>query len=307
MEGLTRTNATKGMTMLTATPLLGMTRVVCRFYPKPDHPSRALVQMHLEDCRYADGPGHYSDEEIAAIVAAYPDHERDARSKGVPMLGSGRIFPVAESAISVPSFPIPGTWGRMGAIDFGWDHPTAAVEIAFDTEGDAIYVTNAYKRSERTPAHHSMTLRRWHQGMPWAWPHDGWQHDKGSGQTLADQYRNEGLRMLRDHATFADGGFGLEAGIQEMLDRMQTGRLKVFSHLDEWFAEFRVYHRKDGKVVKENDDLMAATRVAVMAKRYARADQHRGPRLPAYVGQDYNPLDPRGSSHRYDPFAEGHR
>jgi phage terminase large subunit-like protein len=304
MEGLTRTNATKGMTMLTATPLLGMTAVVRRFYPEPDHESRAIVQMHLEDCRYEDGPGHYTDAEIAAIVSAYPEHERDARAKGVPMLGSGRIFPVAEAHIEAEPFEIPGSWARMGAIDFGWDHPTAAVEIAWDREGDVLFVTNCYKRAERTPAHHCMTLRRWHQGMPWAWPHDGWQHDKGSGKTLADQYRGEGLRMLREHATFPDGGFGLEAGLQEMLDRMQTGRFKVWKHLEEWWAEFRLYHRKDGKVVKEGDDLMAATRVAVMAKRFARAqDSYGNARMPSHVGLEYNPLDRKPQQETYDPFG----
>ena len=69
----------------------------------------------------------------------------------------------------------------------------------------------------------------------------------------------------------------------DMLDRMHTGRLKVFSHLTEWFEEFRLYHRKDGKVVKEMDDLMSATRYALMMIRFAdtpprpsRRIRHRG-------------------------------
>jgi hypothetical protein len=35
--------------------------------------------------------------------------------------------------------------------------------------------------------------------------------------------------------------------------------VKVFNTLNDWFEEFRLYHRKDGKVVKEGDDLLAAT------------------------------------------------
>ena len=31
---------------------------------------------------------------------------------------------------------------------------------------------------------------------------------------------------------------------------MQTGRLKVFRHLNGWFEEFRLYYRDAGKVVK---------------------------------------------------------
>jgi hypothetical protein len=52
--------------------------------------------------------------------------------------------------------------------------------------------------------------------------------------------------------------------------RMESGRFKVFKHLNDWFDEFRLYHRKDGKVHKEGDDLMSATRYAVMMLRHAR-------------------------------------
>jgi hypothetical protein len=56
----------------------------------------------------------------------------------------------------------------------------------------------------------------------------------------------------------------------DMLTRMEGGRFKVFKHLVDWFEEFRLYHRKDGKVFKERDDLMSATRYAVTMLRYAK-------------------------------------
>ena len=56
----------------------------------------------------------------------------------------------------------------------------------------------------------------------------------------------------------------------EMLDRMQTGRFKVARHLEDFFEEFRLYHRKDGKVVKETDDILSAVRYAVMMLRHAK-------------------------------------
>ena len=83
--------------------------------------------------------------------------------------------------------------------------------------------------------------------------------------------------MLEDKATHAPaegedegtGGNGVEAGVIDMLDRMQTGRLKVFSSLTDWFEEFRLYHRKDGKIVKVDDDVISATRYAQMMLRHA--------------------------------------
>ena len=41
----------------------------------------------------------------------------------------------------------------------------------------------------------------------------------------------------------------------------------------------RLYHRKDGRVRKEGDDLMSATRYAVMMLRYARNLLPPKPRL----------------------------
>lgn len=261
-EGLTRTNATAGMALMTFTPLLGMSEVVRRFLLEKS-PDRHVVGMTIEDAL------HYTPEERARIVASYPEHEREARAKGIPTMGSGRVFPVPEDRIKVEAFPIPAAWPQIGGMDFGWDHPFAAVRMAWDRDNDALYVTACHRVREQTPVLHAGALRAWGDWLLWAWPHDGLQHDKGSGEQLAQQYRAQGLRMLPERATFADGSNGVEAGVIEMLDRMRTGRLKVFSHLADWFEEFRLYHRKDGLIVKKNDDLLSATRYAMMMRRFA--------------------------------------
>jgi hypothetical protein len=117
---------------------------------------------------------------------------------------------------------------------------------------------------------------------------------EGAGIALAEQYRRQGLDMLHTHAQFEPepgretGGVSVEAGLMAMLDRMQTGRFKVFGDLADWFEEFRLYHRKDGKVVKIGDDLMSATRYGVMMLRYAE--------LTA-------PPPRQGNPHDVSPFA----
>lgn len=227
--------------------------------------TRHVTRMTIYDAE------HYTPEQIEAIVASYPPHERDARAKGIPVLGSGRVFPIAEDAIKVEAFPVPEHWAQIGGIDFGWDHPTAGARLAWDKDNDCIFVTASYGARETTPVVHGAALKAWGDWLPWAWPHDGLQHDKGSGLELAAQYRDAGLDMLPTRAEFEGGGNGVEAGISEMLDRMQTGRFKVFSHLEDWFAEFRLYHRKDGLIVKMADDRMSATRYALMMKRFAIA------------------------------------
>lgn len=281
-EGLTRTNATGGIVWTTFTPLLGMSEVVRRFLTEQG-PDRCDINMTIEDAE------HYTPEDRARIIASYPAHEREARAKGVPILGSGRIFPVAEEGITVKPFAIPDHWPQIGGIDFGYDHPTAAGKLAWDRDSDILYLTATYRRkgssveSDSPTASHASALKPW-GAIPWAWPHDGLQHDKGSGDQLAAQFAAHGLDMLPERATHAPkdgevegtGGNSVEAGIMEMLDRMQTGRFKVFAHLNDFFEEFRLYHRKDGKVVKEYDDIISAVRYAVMMKRHARCkeDEH---------------------------------
>lgn len=226
---------------------------------------------------------HYTEAQREEIINSYPAHERKARAKGIPTLGSGRVFPIDEDDIKIPAFDIPKHWVQIGGLDFGWDHPTAAAKLAWNRDEDQIYVTNSYALREATPVIHAAALKGWGDNLPWAWPHDGLQHDKGSGEALASQYRAQGLEMLPDKATFEDGGNGVEAGISEMLDRMLTNRFKVFDHLEDWFAEFRLYHRKDGLIVKLNDDRISATRYAMMMKRHASTPSKWGAPLRSTV------------------------
>lgn len=272
-EGLTRTNATGGMAMMTFTPLNGMTDVVGYFYPEPNTRDRHLTEMTIDDAE------HYTPEQRAQIIASYKPHERDARAKGIPILGEGLVFAeVIESDITVQPFEIPHYWPKIGGLDFGWDHPTAAARLAWDRDTDTVYVITAYRASQKTPAEHALALKPWGDRLPWSWPHDGLQHDKGSGEQLAEQYRDAGLNMLPERATFPDGSNGLEAGVSDMLMRMKSGRLKVFAHLADWFGEFRLYHRKDGLIVKKKDDLLSATRYGIMMLRFAEVEnRHKGP------------------------------
>lgn len=261
-EGVTRTNATRGMVFITFTPLLGMSAVVKRFLLEKSQ-DRHVTTMTIDDAE------HYTPEERARIIAAYPEHEREARSKGIPALGSGRVFPVSEESIQEGAVQIAAHWVRICGLDIGWDHPTAAVWLAWDRDTDTVHVYDCYRVKEQTPVVHAAAIKGRGDWIPVAWPHDGLQHDKGSGVTIAQQYRDQKVNMLPEKATFPDGSNGVEAGVLEILDRMKTGRFKVASHLADWWEEFRLYHRKDGQIVKEGDDLMSATRYALMMIRHA--------------------------------------
>lgn len=295
-EGLTRTNVgsngaegVSGITFITFTPLLGMSNVVKRFLmEKPEGTS--VTKMGINDAL------HYTEEQRKSIISAYPAHQRDARANGTPTLGTGAIFPIPEDSIKEMAFQIPPHWPRIAGIDFGWDHPTAGAWIAWDRDSDVVHVYDVYRMSEATPIIHKAAFEAKGLWIPVAWPHDGLQHDKGSGEALAEQYRKKGMKMLPDKATHppapgeeeGTGGNGVEAGLMDMLDRMQTGRLKVAAHLEYFFEEFRLYHRKDGKVVKENDDVISAVRYAMMMLRHAKINK---PAIRQSIESGYTSFD----------------
>lgn len=270
-EGVTRTTATNGSVMLTFTPLLGMSKVVRRFLSESDS-HRRVVTMTINDA------GHISAEDRARIIARYPEHEREARANGVPILGSGVIFAIADSRILIPPFQIPDHWPGINGIDFGWDHPTAAAQLRWDRDNDIVYLVREHRLSKATPKQHVATIgdeRSW-GNFPWAYPHDGEVADKGTGVALAKQYKAAGLQMLGEHATNPDGTNSVEAGVLDMLERMNDGRWKVFDGpCPLWMEEKRLYHREDGKIVKEYDDLISASRYAKMMLRHARVSRSR--------------------------------
>lgn len=265
-EGLTRITATGGMAYMTFTPLKGMSHVVARFTQEKSD-DRDLVSMTIDDAL------HISPQERKKIIDGYPAHEREARVKGIPMLGSGRIFQVSEEAISEPMLDyIPAFWPKIWGIDFGISHPFAAALLLWDRDNDVIHVHHVIRMKDTGPLQHAVPMKVVGAAVPVAFPHDGNQRgDRNTGDTMAQLYKAQGLAMLGVHATWPDGGFSTEAGIAEMQERMTTGRFKVANHLSEFFEEFRLYHRKDGQIVKERDDILSAIRIGVMMKRYAKA------------------------------------
>lgn len=235
-------------------------------------PSKYLVMAG-----WADVP-HIDAKTQRELLDATPEHMRAARSKGIPIPGSGLIFPIDENTIKVDPFPIPAHWPRIVGWDFGWAHPSAGGWLAWDRDTDTIYLYDSYRESERSVGQNADAIKGKGDWIPVAWPHDGLQHDKGSGIQLAKQYRDKGCKFLHHWAQFVEEGMdhetvaaktSVEAGLSEMLTRMKEGRFKVFRTVSEFFEEMRLYHRKDGKIVKVRDDLISAVRYGMMSRRYA--------------------------------------
>lgn len=254
-----------GRGILTFTPENGRTSLVIQFMDSPS-PAQKYMQKGWDDAP------HLSETAKANLLASFPAHQREMRTKGVPMLGHGRIYDLAEEAITCEPFDIPKHFRVIDGMDFGWDHPQAHAQLVFDPEGDMFYVTKAWKKEKTKPIEAWGAVKGWAATVPTAWPADGLQTEKGSALQQKAYYVEAGFQMLDEQATWPDGGNGVEAGLFEIRDLMLSGRFKVFAGLRDLFDEFLQYHRKpDGHIAKVRDDILDAVRYAYMMRRHAIA------------------------------------
>ena len=271
-EAMTRLVATNGIMIVTFTPLLGITELVHRF-----RTSDPAAKIFLKNVTWDDAP-HLSKEKKDELIANYSEAERDTRARGIPLMSHGLIFPIDDDALFCDPFKIPEWFSRINGIDFGMDHPTAGAFCAHDRESDTWYVYDDYHMQGQTPVYHSVAMKKNGDWIPTAWPRDGLQRDKGSGQQLKDMYRQHGLYMLKEHAHYRDErGEHVEPGLIEMLEYMKSGKFKVFRTCQKFMEEKRSYHRDDkGQIVKIRDDVISAARYAFMMRRYARTRPSQG-------------------------------
>ena len=122
--------------------------------------TKHITRMEIDDAE------HYTPEQRQAIIDAYPEHEREARTKGIPSLGSGRVFPISEDAILCDPIPIPKHWFQIIGMDFGWEHPFAATRNAWDKDNDVWYVVASYREAKATPPIHVAAIKPGATGSP---------------------------------------------------------------------------------------------------------------------------------------------
>lgn len=258
-EGLTRTmsvvpGTASGVVLCTFTPLKGLSAVVQMFL-KGGRVSENNGARYSIMAEWGDVP-HLDAAAKAGLIEAYSPHERDARSKGIPQLGSGAIYPVPEEDILCRPFEIPAWYRLAFALDVGWNR-TAALWGALNPETDVAYLFHEYYRGQAEPAVHAQAIKAPGQWIPGVIDPAARGRSQVDGQKLITIYQSLGLQL-----SLADNS--VESGLYDVWTRLSSGRLKVFDTLANWLNEFRIYRRDEkGKVVKENDHLMDDTRYFV--------------------------------------------
>jgi len=282
-ECMLRLMTTDGLLIETFTPLRGITKIVLQYLPNGEAvddvavtEDRALVMAGWDDVP------HLGEAEKKRMLAETPPHLRDARSRGIPSLGAGAIYPIPETEIKVPDFPIPAHWKRLYALDVGWNR-TAALWGAWDLDADCIYLIAEHYRGQAEPSIHANAIQA--KGRTLRGVIDPASRGRGQrdGEQLLQNYKDLGL-----HLSLAING--VESGIYDVWQRLSSGRLKVFASLNNWFSEYRLYRRDEkGRIVKEHDHLMDCTRYLIAAPA-SEWRSKEGPKPVRVV--EYGILDP---------------
>lgn len=282
-ECLTRTLTTRGSTLITFTPLQGISAVVKGFL-EPEKEESKLYKWFVQ--AGWDHAPHIPEEEKKRLLATYPPHQILARTTGEPSLGAGAIYPIAESEITVPATTIiPASWPRVYGMDVGWNR-TAVIWGARDISTGRIILYAEHYQSEGQPASHAFAIKERGDWIPGVIDPASEGRNQVDGRSLMDMYRKLGLKLEP-----ADNS--VESGLQQTWQLLVSGQLKVMESCFNWLSEFRKYHRSEKaddtgkhKIVKRWDHLMDATRYLIMSgrERMKPPPQTSKPQSPESMG-----------------------
>jgi hypothetical protein len=215
--------------------------------------SRFLIQLDWNDAP------HLSEEAKAEMLGLIPEYQRDSRSKGIPQLGSGAIYPLPRADIEIADFEIPDYWEQWYGMDVGWN-ATAVVWFARNPDTSERFITSVYKMGKEKPVVHASAIKARGQWIKGAIDPASRGRSQADGVQLYQSYTDEGLKLC-----YADNA--VESGIYKVWQQLANGQLKVFRSCVGWFEEFQIYRRdQKGKVVKDKDHLMDATRYGIMSE-----------------------------------------
>lgn len=260
-ECLLRTMATEwfdgGIMLLTFTPMEGISEVTEMFMPGAKVPDGNVINgRFMVNASWDDAP-HLSDAEKKRLWDSIPPYQRDARTRGIPMLGEGVIYPIAEEDIMVADFPIPEHWPKAYGFDVGWNC-TTALHGAWNLEATppVLYVYSEYKRGHAEPIVHATAIKAKGEWISGVSDPASRQSNQKDGTKLFEEYQKKEIGL---HLYLADNS--VEAGLFDVYNGFLDGTIKIFKSCMGVIEEKRLYRRdKDGKVIKANDHLMDCLR-----------------------------------------------
>lgn len=258
-ECLTRivNDVNPGLIICTFTPLSGRSTVVKDFLPHNKFPKDNITGFKWVQNVTWDDIKHLTEKQKQMLLAQYSPHEREARSRGVPSLGAGAIYPYFEDQITYDPtvIIIPPWWPKVYGLDTGWKK-TAVVWGAINPDEGVVYIYSEHYQGKAHQAIHASAIKSrgdWITGVA-----DAQGINQSDGTLMLDAYRDEGLILEKANKK------NVESGILKVNQMFECGKLKISTSCRNLLNEINGYTRDvDGKIDKNDDHACDALRYLI--------------------------------------------
>lgn len=257
LECVTRLITSGGHMLLAFTPLQGLTKMIQAFEEANKDPGdmKKYIRVAQYDCP------HFTQEMLDNYAATIPDWAKDARIRGIPMLGSGAIYQFDVNQVTCDSFPIPDDWYVWYALDVGWK-TTACAFFAENPNTGECYVFHELYKHHTQPYDYAREIKLILNNPNLEGVIDP--ASRGSNQIDGRDIRtileDEGLKLTSANNKVTEG-------LLKCYEAFNFNKLKIFKNCKNTLAEFSTYRRDDkGNIVKADDHLMDAMRYGFVTK-----------------------------------------
>lgn len=279
-EALIRTTTTDGLVVIAYTPLSGVTPFIKEFLDQDwekvfeynDEPYKQDNIIFFDKYKerkyrsskiyirmgWADVP-HLTEQQKRETLDGIPEWQWDARMNGIPIIGSGAIYPLKESDIVIQPFDIPSHWNRWYGLDVG----TTCTAVSLFTQNPVDKMVYIYKEmsfyNNNGVFDYAQEIYKEVGSYQWGSidhaANMGSQFDKKS---IRKELADTGLVLLNANKS-------VNKGLTEVYKEFKQNRLKIFSNCINHIKELRTYRRNEkGEIIKKDDHHMDAMRYAML-------------------------------------------
>lgn len=258
-EAAMRVMANDGTIAIGFTPDSGLTDTVLHFFKDGEFTAGAADGKLITMVGWDDVP-HLTEKAKAVAIKQIPEYLREAKTKGIPYLGEGRVFQFDLNQFVTEPFPIPEHYEQCFSVDPGVKN-TAILWAAIDPDTKVTYITDEYA------AHHLSIYviadaikahGEWVPGvMDPFYSHLSSESTKPTIQLLKESGLD--IEMVDRHKNnFKEGG------IETIKVAFLTGKLRIFKTCRKLINQLHLYHRLDtGKTGNTPDDFVDSLRYLI--------------------------------------------